>query len=42
MKLPWQRVGRDYRLLFRLHQDEVEILDLVNRQDLEQVIRHYS
>ena len=37
-----QRVGRDYRLLFRLHKDEVEILDLVTRQNLEQVIRHYS
>jgi mRNA-degrading endonuclease RelE of RelBE toxin-antitoxin system len=29
------RIGRSYRLLFRVHDAELEVLDLVHRQDLE-------
>lgn len=34
-----QRVGLDYRLLFRLHSDRLEIIDLINRRDLERRIK---
>ena len=34
-----QRIGRDYRLLFRLHDDELEVVDLLPRQDLERTLR---
>jgi mRNA-degrading endonuclease RelE of RelBE toxin-antitoxin system len=34
-----QRVGSDYRLLFRLHPDTLEVVDLVNRRDLERRIK---
>jgi len=34
-----QRVGADYRLLFRLHLDRFEIIDLINRRDLERKIK---
>jgi mRNA-degrading endonuclease RelE of RelBE toxin-antitoxin system len=33
------RVSEDYRLLFRLHSERLEILDLINRRDLERKIR---
>ena len=29
-----QRIGIDHRLLFRLHPDHVEVVDLLNRRDL--------
>jgi len=32
------RIGRDHRLLFRLHPDRIEIVDLINRRDLERRI----
>jgi len=32
------RIGRDHRLLFRLHPDRVEVVDLINRRDLERRI----
>ena len=32
------RIGRDHRLLFRLHPDRVELVDLINRRDLERRI----
>ncbi len=34
-----QRVGRDYRVLFRMTDEELEVLDVVNRQDLERTVR---
>lgn len=34
-----QRIGSDYRLLFRLHPDRVEVIDLINRRDLERRIK---
>ncbi len=34
-----QRVGGDYRLLFRLHADRLEVVDLINRRDLERTIK---
>src|SRR5205823_3197595 len=34
-----QRVCADYRLLFRLHPDRLEIVDLINRRDLERKIK---
>ncbi len=33
------RVSEDYRLLFRLHPERLEILDLINRRDLERRIK---
>jgi hypothetical protein len=33
------RVGRDYRMLFRLGNDELEVLDIVPRQGLERALR---
>lgn len=32
------RIGRDHRLLFRLHPDRVELVDLINRRDLDRRI----
>ncbi len=29
-----QRIGQDYRLLFRLHPDHLQVIDLINRKDL--------
>jgi hypothetical protein len=37
-----QRVGGDHRLLFRLRPDQIEILDLINRRDLEKCIKTLS
>ena len=34
-----QRVGADHRLLFRLHTDILEVVDLINRRDLERRIK---
>ena len=34
-----QRVGRDYRVLFRMTDEELEVLDVVHRQDLERTVR---
>jgi hypothetical protein len=34
-----QRIGIDHRLLFRLHADHVEVVDLINRKDLERRIK---
>jgi hypothetical protein len=34
-----QKVGRDHRLLFRLEGDELEVLALVHRQDLDTALR---
>jgi uncharacterized coiled-coil protein SlyX len=37
-----QRVGRDHRLIFRIHAQELEALDLVPRKDLERTIRELA
>jgi hypothetical protein len=37
-----QRVGREHRMIFRLHERELEALDLVPRKDLERTIRELS
>jgi hypothetical protein len=37
-----QRIGMDWRLLFRLLQDRIEVVDLIPRQDLERKIRRLS
>ncbi len=34
-----QRIGSDYRLLFRLHPDHLQVIDLVNRKDLDRRIK---
>ncbi len=34
-----QRIGRDYRMLFRLHEDEIEVVDLLPRQDLDRALK---
>ena len=34
-----QRVSKDYRLLFRLHPERLEIVDLIHRRDLERKIK---
>ncbi|MBL9168226.1 MAG: SEC-C domain-containing protein [Verrucomicrobiales bacterium] len=34
-----QRVGADHRLLLRLHPETLEVLDLINRRDLERRIK---
>lgn len=34
-----QRIGSDYRLLFRLTPDRVQVVDLINRRDLERRIK---
>ena len=38
-KVMRQRIGSDYRLLFRLWPDHLEIMDLINRKDLERKIK---
>jgi len=37
-----QRVGREHRLTFRVHAQELEAVDLVPRKDLERTIRELS
>ena len=37
-----QRIGREHRLIFRLHADELEAVDLVARKQLERTIRELS
>jgi regulator of replication initiation timing len=37
-----QRVGREHRLIFRMHALELEAVDLVPRKDLERTIRELS
>jgi hypothetical protein len=37
-----QRVGREHRLIFRVHAQELEAVDLVPRKDLERAIRELS
>ena len=37
-----QRVGREHRLIFRVHAHELEAVDLVPRKDLERTIRELS
>ena len=37
-----QRVGREHRLIFRMHAQELEAVDLVPRKDLERIIRELS
>lgn len=34
-----RRVGRDYRMLFRLGDEELEVVDIVHRQGLERALR---
>jgi hypothetical protein len=34
-----QRIGADYRLLFRLWPDRLEVVDLINRKDLDRRIK---
>ena len=34
-----QRVGIDFRLLFRLLPDRIQVIDLIPRQDLERRIK---
>jgi hypothetical protein len=34
-----QRIGSDFRLLFRLHPDRLEVIDLINRKDLDRRIK---
>jgi hypothetical protein len=37
-----QRVGREHRLIFQMHAQELEAVDLVPRKDLERTIRELS
>jgi len=37
-----QRVGREHRLIFRMHAQELEAVELVPRKDLERTIRELS
>ena len=37
-----QRVGREHRLIFHLHEQELEAVDLVPRKDLERTIRELT
>ena len=37
-----RRVGRDYRMLFRLTDEELEVLDIVHRQGLERAVRELT
>lgn len=37
-----QRVGADYRLLFRVHPKTIELLALISRRDLERTIRNLT
>ncbi len=34
-----QRIGSDYRLLFRLHADHLQVIDLINRKDLDRRLK---
>jgi hypothetical protein len=34
-----QRIGSDYRLLFRLHSDHLQVIDLINRKDLDRRLK---
>jgi hypothetical protein len=34
-----QRIGSDYRLLFRLHPDHLQVIDLINRKDFNRRIK---
>jgi hypothetical protein len=34
-----QRIGSDFRLLFRLHPDRVQVIDLINRKDLDRRLK---
>jgi len=34
-----QRIGSDYRLLFRLWPDRLELIDLINRKDLDRRLK---
>jgi hypothetical protein len=34
-----QRIGSDYRLLFRLHPDHLQVIDLINRKDLDRRLK---
>jgi hypothetical protein len=34
-----QRIGIDHRLLFRLHMDRLEVIDFINRRDLERRLK---
>jgi hypothetical protein len=37
-----QRVGREHRLIFRMHAQELEAVDLVPRKDLERAVRELA
>ena len=37
-----RRVGRDYRMLFRLTDEELQVLDIVHRQSLERAVRELT
>ena len=37
-----RRVGRDYRMLFRLTDEELEVLDIVPRQGFERAVRELT
>ena len=37
-----RRVGRDYRMLFRLTDEELEVLDIVHRQGFERAVRELT
>ena len=37
-----QRIGREYRLLFRMHAEEIEAVDIVPRKQLERSIRELT
>jgi len=34
-----QRIGSDYRLLFHLHPDHLQVIDLINRKDLDRRLK---
>jgi hypothetical protein len=34
-----QRIGSDYRLLFRLHPGHLQVIDLINRKDLDRRLK---
>ena len=34
-----QRIGQDYRLLFRLHPEHLQVIDLINRKDLDRRLK---
>jgi len=34
-----QRIGSDYRLFFRLHPEQVQVIDLINRKDLDRRLK---